>query len=74
MLRAAPWLGGLVALATIGASVRHKGFFRGTLDAALDATPFVGGAKNLAEAVRGRDFIRAKTAPVTTGAGFTRPR
>ena len=27
------------------------------LDTALDAVPFVGAAKNLAEVVRGRDFI-----------------
>ena len=65
MLRAAPWLGALVAIATVGASVRRKGFFRGTLDAALDAIPYVGGAKNLAEAARGRDFIASK--PVAPG-------
>jgi hypothetical protein len=76
MLRAAPWLGAIVAVATVGASVRRKGWFRGTLDAALDATPFIGGAKNLAEAARGRDFIRNKPLAVVpdTGRRFSRPR
>jgi hypothetical protein len=58
MLRAMPWLGGLVALATLGAAMRRKGAVRGTVDTALDFIPFVGGVKNAAEIVRGRDFIR----------------
>jgi hypothetical protein len=58
MLRAVPWLGGLVALATLGAAMRRKGAVRGTVDTALDFIPFVGGVKNAAEVVRGRDFIR----------------
>lgn len=60
MLRAVPWLGGIVALATLGAAVRRKGMFRGTLDTALDFIPYVGGVKNTAEVIRGRDFIRDK--------------
>jgi len=32
----------------------------GSADTALDMIPFVGGAKNLAEVIRGRDFIRDK--------------
>lgn len=58
MLRAVPWLGSIVAIATLGASMRRKGMFRGTLDTALDFIPYVGGVKNAAEAVRGRDFLR----------------
>jgi hypothetical protein len=58
MLRAVPWLGGLVALATLGAAMRRKGAVRGTVDTALDFIPFVSGVKNAAEVVRGRDFIR----------------
>lgn len=58
LVRAVPWVGGIVALATIGASIRRKGMVGGTMDAALDFVPFVGGVKNVAEAVRGRDFIR----------------
>ena len=62
MLRAVPWLGGVVALFTLAATVRRKGFYGGTLDTALDFIPYVGGAKNAAEIVRGRDFIKDKTA------------
>jgi hypothetical protein len=62
LYRAMPWIGGLVALATFGAAVRRKGLLRGTADTVLDFIPFVGGAKNLAEAARGRDFIRDKPA------------
>jgi len=57
-----PWIGSLIALATLGAAVRRKGLLRGTTDTILDFIPWVGGAKNLAEAARGRDFIRDKTA------------
>jgi hypothetical protein len=60
LTRAVPWLGGVVALVTIGAAIRRKGFFGGTFDTALDMIPFVGGAKNLVEVGRGRDFIRDK--------------
>ena len=56
--RSVPWIGGLLALATLGAAIKRKGMFRGAVDTVLDFTPFVGGVKNLAEAVRGRDFIR----------------
>ena len=60
LTRAVPWLGGVVALVTIGAAIRRKGFLGGTVDTALDMIPFVGGAKNLVEVGRGRDFIRDK--------------
>ena len=58
--RSMPWIGAFLALVTLGATVRRKGFFKGTLDTALDFTPVVGGIKNLAEVVRGRDFLRDK--------------
>jgi hypothetical protein len=58
--RSMPWIGAFLALATLGAAVRRKGLFKGTLDTALDFTPFVGGVKNVAEVVRGRDFLRDK--------------
>ena len=58
LLRAAPWVGGVVALATLGASIRRKGAVRGAVDTLLDFTPIVGGVKNTAEVIRGRDFIR----------------
>jgi len=58
-----PVIGAVVALATIGATMRRKGFFGGLLDTGLNALPFVGAAKNAAEIVRGRDFIRDRPAP-----------
>jgi len=56
--RSIPLIGSLLALATLGAAIRRKGFFGGTVDTALDFTPVVGTIKNMAEVGRGRDFIR----------------
>ena len=39
------------------ATMKRKGFFRGALDTGLNATPFLGAAKNAVELIRGRDFI-----------------
>ena len=61
MLRTVPFLGSLVALATLGLAVRRKGMWRGTADTVLDFIPYVGGVKNTAEVLRGRDFLRDKT-------------
>ena len=60
LYRSMPWIGGVVAMVTIGSAIRRKGWLGGTLDTALDFIPFVGGVKNFAEAARGRDFIRDK--------------
>jgi hypothetical protein len=60
LIRAVPWLGGVVALATIGQAIRQKGLLNGSVHSALDAIPYLGGAKNIAEAVRGRDFLPDK--------------
>ena len=49
---------GFVALVTVGQAIRRKGALGGSVDTALDFIPWVGGVKNAAEAVRGRDFIR----------------
>jgi hypothetical protein len=57
LYRSIPWIGAFFALATIGGAIRRKGLVGGTIDTALDFTPYVGGAKNLVEAGRGRDFI-----------------
>ena len=57
LIRALPWVGSVVALVTIGQAIRQKGVWKGSLHSALDAIPYLGGAKNLAEAVRGRDFL-----------------
>ena len=56
--RSVPWVGGVIALLTIGSAMRRKGVLRGAADSVLNAIPFVGGMKNAAEVVRGRDFIR----------------
>jgi hypothetical protein len=60
LVRAAPWIGAAVALATLGGAIRRKGFFGGTMHTALDFVPFVGTAKNLVEVGRGRDFFPDK--------------
>jgi hypothetical protein len=57
MSRSVPWIGGAIALLTLGSAMRRKGVFGGTVHTALEMIPFVGGAKNLLEAGRGRDFI-----------------
>ena len=56
--RSLPWIGTAIAVYALGSAIRQKGLFGGTLDTALNAVPFVGGVKNFAEVVRGRDFIR----------------
>lgn len=56
--RSIPFVGTAVALATVGVAIRRKGLLGGTVDSALNAIPFVGAAKNVAEVVRGRDLIR----------------
>lgn len=57
LIRAVPFLGAVVALATLGRAMKRKGMFGGAVDTALDFIPYVGGVKNAAEVVRGRDFI-----------------
>jgi hypothetical protein len=57
LVRTLPWLGGAVALVTIGSAIRRKGVVGGTLHTTLDFIPFVGGLKTLAELARGRDFF-----------------
>jgi hypothetical protein len=59
--RELPVVGAVIALATIGATMRRKGFLGGLLDTGLNAIPFLGAAKNTVEIVRGRDFIRDKS-------------
>lgn len=57
MIRSVPYLGGLVAVVMLGSAIRRKGVVRGAAHTALDMIPFVGGAKNAAEVIRGRDFF-----------------
>ena len=63
LFRAVPWLGGALALVTLGKAIHRKGVVGGTVHTALDFVPFVGGAKILLEARRGRDFIRDRQLP-----------
>ena len=60
LTRSIPYIGAIIALATLGTAIRRKGLFRGAMHSGLDAVPFVGGAKNLAELARGRDFFPDK--------------
>ena len=57
MTRSIPYIGAFIALATLGAAIRRKGWVGGALHTGLDAIPYLGGAKNLAEVARGRDFL-----------------
>jgi hypothetical protein len=57
LTRSIPYVGAAIALFTLGAAIRRKGVFGGTVHSGLDAIPFVGAAKNVVEAIRGRDFI-----------------
>jgi hypothetical protein len=66
--RAMPWIGGAIALLTLGGAIRRKGWMGGTLHTVFDFVPYVGTAKNLAESRRGRDFFPDKrpiTGPIT---------
>ena len=58
LTRAVPYVGAIVAILTLGAAIRRKGWLAGALDTALDFTPVVGTVKNMYEVGRGRDFIR----------------
>lgn len=51
--RSIPLLGAAIALFTLRAAIRRKGFARGVADSALDATPVVGAGKMLYESMRG---------------------
>jgi hypothetical protein len=66
LIRAVPFLGAVVALATVGRAIRRKGMVGGTVDTTLDFIPYVGAVKNTLELVRGRDFIQ-EVAPVRRG-------
>ena len=74
MSRSVPIIGAALAVATVAATMRRKGFFRGALDTGLNATPFVGAVKNAVELIRGRDFIPDRVVPVRTGPVTYTPR
>lgn len=60
LTRSLPWVGGALALLTVGGAMRRKGILGGAVHTALDFIPFVGGVKNFAEWKRGRDFVPDK--------------
>ena len=66
--RSVPIVGTLIAVATVGATIRRKGVISGTLDTGLNAMPLVGALKNAVEILRGRDFFpdRFPEAPYPT--------
>jgi len=65
LIRAVPYLGAVVAIATVGRAMRRKGMVRGAVDTVLDLIPFVGGAKNAVEIARGRDLIADRGGPAS---------
>ena len=62
LARSVPYIGTIVALATLGATVRRKGTFGGLADTGLNSIPFVGAAKNLIEVLHGEDFFPDRVA------------
>jgi hypothetical protein len=61
MGRSIPILGAALALFALRRAIKQKGFRGGVADTALDATPFVGAAKNVYEVMRG-DIIPDRVA------------
>jgi hypothetical protein len=55
--RSLPWVGAVIAVATVASTIRRKGVISGTIDTGLNAIPFVGATKNVIEIARGRDFF-----------------
>jgi hypothetical protein len=55
--RAIPFVGTVIALAAVSSTVRRKGWLGGVADSTLNAVPYLGGLKIIAETIRGRDFI-----------------
>jgi hypothetical protein len=72
--RSVPIIGATLAVATVAATMKRKGFFRGALDTGLNATPFVGAVKNAVELIRGRDFIPDRVVAVQPGPVRYTPR
>ena len=67
LARSIPILGAVVALATLGGTMRRKGVVGGLADTGLNSIPFVGAVKNVVEVVRGQDLFPDR--PVTRRAG-----
>src|SRR3954464_10305425 len=65
--RSLPWVGGLIAVATVASTMRRKGVISGVLDTGLNAVPVLGAAKNVLEVARGRDFFPDRYGPAVAG-------
>jgi hypothetical protein len=57
LARSIPFVGALVAVATLRTTIARKGLIGGLADTGLNSVPFVGAAKNAVELVRQRDFF-----------------
>jgi len=64
--KALPWIGAAIAVLTVVETMKRKGVVRGGMDTALNALPYVGTVKNVAESVRGRDFIADRPRRIAT--------
>lgn len=67
--KSVPVIGAAVAAATIIGTMRRKGVISGAFDTALNAVPFLGAAKNVVEAARGRDFFPDRPGPANGSSG-----
>ena len=67
--KSVPVVGAAVAIGLISYQVKKKGLFKGVVNTALDATPFLGATKNAIEMITG-DWLSDKP---TTAHGH-RPR
>lgn len=74
MRRSIPIVGTAIAVATVVSTVRRKGVVSGTLDTGLNAVPFVGALKNIAEVIRGRDFFPDRYPASRYGGSNAAPR
>lgn len=61
LIKPVPIVGNALAIGLAGYTIKKKGLLRGSIDVALDVTPFVGTAKNVLELFTG-DIIADKEA------------
>lgn len=66
LAKALPWIGAAIAILTVLEAMKRKGVIRGGVHTALDAIPVVGTMKNVAETMRGRDFLSDRRRPGVT--------
>lgn len=71
--KAVPFVGTAVAVGLAGYEIRKKGLINGLISTALDATPFVGAAKNAIELFTG-DWLPDKPVGKTATVSATAPQ